>query len=214
MADIVPAPCESLHVLSPGEDLAAKHGEIEQWDSSGDKGHKCAQSRALHAESQSPDGHFVAEDGEGACGENEEEVENHVEAAHQHGDGAGATHVATHLEHGGGEVLYQMDGDGEGEDQKIHRRIVLDVGSSAQPAGQGKGYQGGDGHEQEADQEAEGIAMAHDGPRPCEVVSPDKVCGLYTEAHRDGTDERSEKPGGRLDETDGGRGFRSQTAHH
>lgn len=116
VADIVPAPCESLHVLSPGEDLAAKHGEIEQWDGSGDKGHKCAQSRALHAESQSPDGHFVAEDGEGACGENEEEVENHVEAAHQHGDGAGATHVATHLEHGGGEVLYQMDRDGEGED--------------------------------------------------------------------------------------------------
>ena len=116
VADIVPAPCESLHVLSPGEDLAAKHGEIEQWDGSGDKGHKCAQSRAFHTESQSPDGHFVAEDGKGACGENEEEVENHVEAAHQHGDGAGATYVATHLEHGGGEVLYQMDRDGEGED--------------------------------------------------------------------------------------------------
>lgn len=91
---------------------------------------------------------------------------------------------------------------------------MLDIGSSAQPAGQGKGYQGGDGHEQEADQETEGIAMAHDGPRPCEVVSPDKVGGLHAEAHRDGTDERSEKPGGRLYETDGGRGFRSQTAHH
>ena len=56
--------------------------------------------------------------------------------------------------------------------------------------------------------------MAHDGPRPCEVVSPDKVGGLHAEAHRNGTDERSEKPGGRLYEADGGRGFRSQTAHH
>ena len=214
MADVVPVPYKPLLVLPPCQYLASEHGKVEQWHRRSDESHERAQRRTLHTEAQSPDGEVAAEEGNGAGGEDKEKVEEHVEDAHEHRNGTGATHIAAHLQHRGGEVLDQMAGDGKGEDEKIHCRIVLNVGSAAQPTGQREGNQCGDDHQQETDEKAKGIAMAHDGTGTGEIIGSDKVGSLHAESHGGGTNQRPKQPRGRLDKTDGGRGRRTEAAHH
>ena len=74
----------------------------------------------------------------------------------------------------------------------------------------------GNAHQQyhHADHGATHQGMAEYLACPHEVVGSDEVGHLDREAGRDGSHHTAHEPGGRLDESDAGRGCRTEVSHH
>lgn len=146
--------------------------------------------------------------------EDQQEIEDDVQHAHQHVQQAGKFHVSAALEHAAAEKAELHRGQKQDIGPEIRGGFPGDVRTAAEPAGKGvrDGQAGQD--EQKTEQGHAGQALAQNFPGAHKIIGTDQVRDLDGKTLRSRHGEAAEDPGGRGDQTDGGGGTGAEAADH
>ena len=185
--------------------------------------HKCrrhqlgkprAQRRSHHAQSGTRQGKREAEALPLMGGEDEEEIEYHVQHTHQYVQQAGHEHIAAASQHAAAQEAKLESRKGHGEYQKVERSIVRNGSIASQPHGQHATNATPHGKQQEAEQQCRHNRLAQHCPCPLPVSGTDAVRHLYGEARGNRGADTPEQPSGGGYQSNGSGSVGSQAAHH
>ena len=179
-----------------------------------DDGQRRPRRRSGHSHIRSGQGNRPSAETQLPRRKDKQDVEHDVQNAHQDAQHARNPHVAAATEHAARKKIELKERQGQRIDQKIAGRIRHDRGVSSEPAGQRAAHRATDPRQQQAEKRNGDEGLTQDGPRPFHVIGTDPVRRLNGKGGGRRRAHPVEKPSGRRYETDGRRGFGTETAHH
>ena len=179
-----------------------------------DDGQRRPRRRSGHSHVRSGQGNRPSAETQLPRRKNKQGVEHDVQNAHQDAQHARNPHVAAATEHAARKKIELKERQGQRIDQKIAGRIGHDRGVSSEPAGQRAAHRAADPRQQQAEKRNGDERLTQDGPRSFHVIGADPVRRLNGKGCGRRRAHPVEKPSGRRYETDGRRGFGTETAHH
>ena len=149
-----------------------------------------------------------------AGGEDQEEVEDHIQTAHGGVEDTGGAHISGALEHIACQDAHEVEGDGHAEDHEVGLGAGNDFLFAAQPHRQ----MGADGYSKTSDQktadQANDEGLAQDVFRLAASLRADELRHLHGETGGDSHAQTVEEPCGTGHKADGACGAGAETAHH